>query len=492
MTKMERIRLWLLPLTWLVVSPRLAAAAPAPLVWADTGVVSDTTQPLLPDDAVRRMTAFLTSFTHEPTAVRDRARAVAPEEVHFHLSALIDSTMFGEMYETPQGVNMIALAAHVSAVAADLRRANLTPHEWEAFRRSLYAASVMDRMMHMGLPAFGDGTLSRNVQFLRSHAQEVTAAVAAGLPLPRVASLNVNNGQAVPALPPLPTPRTLSLPNLPANSEQVTVVPFQVPLDQVRVPGTILVSAEVDGHRGTFLLDTGSPLLFLNPDYLRPNPTGGLDTVTTHHPPPLDSAPFATVHTLRIGSILYHYDAGPVEIAGTRFRSNAYLLDDDRIRNEGYPVLGFLGLAALAPFETIIDYTHQRLILIRLDAAGHRLVPVPAYQPATVLSLVPTADAQGYGISARTGGLTGVYHLDTGAPDNEITKVTRQRLGAHLVSQQNWGEWTLDTLSVGTHPYAQVPMTFSWFGMDILGYPFLRALGTVGFNFRARQFVVYR
>jgi len=442
------------------------------------------------------MTTFLTSVNHEPTAVRERARAVAQEKVHFHLSVLIDSTMFGELYETPQGVNMIALAAHVPAVAADLRRANLTPHEWEAFRRSLYAASVMDRMTHMGLPVFGDVTLSRNVQFLQSHVQDVTAVVAAGLPLPRVANLQSiaagPNTQAVPALPPLPTPRPLSLPNLPVNSDQVTVVPFQVPLDQVRVPGSILVSAEVDGHRGTFLLDTGSPLIFLNPDYLRPNATGGVDTVTTPPRAPLDSAPFVTVHTLRIGSILYHCDAGPVEISETRFRSNAYLLDDDRIRDQGYPVLGFLGLAALAPFETIIDYTHQRLILIRLDAAGHRLVPVSAYQPAMVLSLIPTADSQGYGVSARTGGLTGFYHLDTGAPENEVTKVTRQRLGAHLVSQQTWGEWTLDTLSVGTHPYAHVPMTFSWFPNDILGYPFLRAFGTVGFNFRARQFVVYQ
>jgi hypothetical protein len=483
--------MWLLPLTGLAVSPRLAAAAPAPPVWADTAVVADTTQPLLPGDAVQRMTAFLTSVTHEPPAVRDSVRAVAPEEVSFHLSAQLNASMSDRMYETPQGVNMIALAAHVPAVAADLRRANLTPPQWEAFRRSLYAASVMDRLLHLGMPAFADGTLSRNVQFLRSHAPEVQALIAAGLPLPRIATVQFSTDPAVPTLPPLPPSRPLSLPNLPANSEQVTAVPFQVPLEQVRVPGSILVSAEVDGHRGTFLLDTGSPLIFLNPDYLRPNATGGVDTVTTDSRPPLDSAPFVTVHTLRIGSILYHYDAGPVEIAGTRFRSNAYLLDDDRIRNEKYPMLGFLGLAALAPFETIIDYTHQRLILIRLDAAGHRLVPVPAYQPTAVVPLVPMANAQLYGVSARTGRLSSLYLFDTGANINQITKATRQRLGAHLVTHQTWGDWTLDTLSVGSQLYTNVPMTFSEFDNEVLGYPFLRALGTVGFNFRARQFVVY-
>ena len=37
------------------------------------------------------------------------------------------------------------------------------------------------------------------------------------------------------------------------------------------------------------------------------------------------------------------------------------------------PVLGFLGLSAIESFETIIDYVHRRLILIRLDRAGRRL-----------------------------------------------------------------------------------------------------------------------
>ena len=30
-------------------------------------------------------------------------------------------------------------------------------------------------------------------------------------------------------------------------------------------------------------------------------------------------------------------------------------------------------------FETILDYVHQRVVLIRLDSTGHRLAAVPAY-----------------------------------------------------------------------------------------------------------------
>ena len=69
------------------------------------------------------------------------------------------------------------------------------------------------------------------------------------------------------------------------------------------------------------------------------------------------------------------------------------------------PVLGMLGLPMMAPFETVIDYTHQRLTLIPVDTAGRRLVAVPMYTPVTTLPM--TRNELGGDALVRTGRVAG-------------------------------------------------------------------------------------
>ena len=125
---------------------------------------------------------------------------------------------------------------------------------------------------------------------------------------------------------------------------------------------------------------------------------------------------------------------------------------------------GNIGLSALAPFgDDFIDYTHRRVVLIRLDTAGHRLAPVPAYTPRWSAPLVDMAGGV-WGLAVRTDGTldtlnasadTVIRQLDTGAPSNMIQ--------ARKYNDLKWE----------------------------LGYPFLSQLGVIGINQRTHQVYLY-
>ena len=291
-----------------------------------------------------------------------------------------------------------------------------------------------------------------------------------------------------------------------STAEVVTVVPFTL------MDGYILVHASVDGHQGTFLLDTGSPAIFLNPEYLRillPDERARqefarrqLDTVRLGE----DQTPNTRVivRTLQLGSLrlrLDPRDAGPP----TPWPTNAMTAAPGWLalfeRSPYPPVLGTLGLPVLEPFETIIDYARQQLILIRLDATGQRLGPVRAYVPAQRLSLLPlrtrragTAPAladtvsQWWGVAARLGGALDTLLVDTGTPYNVLLPTTADRLVGHMNADT---VLVVDTLALAHRIFTAIP--FAWgTDNDLLGYPVLRQLGLVGFNFRARQLLLYR
>ena len=281
--------------------------------------------------------------------------------------------------------------------------------------------------------------------------------------------------------------------SVPRASAMVTVVPFRFATPSS--PGHILLSAEVDGRRGTFLLDTGSPLIMLNSRYLQADGFGGFDTNTTGSP---QAGRFpVNVHTLRLGTFLYHFDSTHVESPAQEKGTNALLSDDEHFYGNalGQPVLGFLGLPAWAPFELIIDYVHQQLILIRVDSAGRRLAAVPQFVPAQTVELVPITvqvDSgqvpQWYGADVMVNGVHVPMLLDTGAPQNDLTPETLSRLETHLVPHDSG--WRVDRMLVGNHVYAQVQ--FSRYDTDILGYPFLSQRGVVGFNLRAHRLIFYQ
>jgi hypothetical protein len=125
------------------------------------------------------------------------------------------------------------------------------------------------------------------------------------------------------------------------------------------------------------------------------------------------------------------------------------------------PRLGNIGLCVLEQFETIIDYTHQRLILIRVDTAGHRLAAVPAYTPRWSAPLIDVPiDAGYYGV------------------------------------QQFWGvavgtDDKLDTVNARNNTVTRMMDTGAPDDDQMLGYPFLSHFGVVGFNHRTHQFILY-
>jgi predicted aspartyl protease len=272
----------------------------------------------------------------------------------------------------------------------------------------------------------------------------------------------------------------------------VTVVPFQL------YHGLILIPGEIDGRHGTFLLDTGAQLISVNSAYVKPKITNGvLDTVVAGDTSQSDARVLFNAHVLHIGTLTHQLDTTD---AG-QFKVNAANMSDNRFKNFGGlpPILGLWGLPALRSFETIIDYPHQRLILIALDKAGHRRAEVPAYRPTTTIRLVKDSDIGCYRVIARLGGKLDTLVVDTGNPDNTITPDTREELAHHVSPGTGTGYsggdlMTLDTMRLAGQSYHPVPVAVlnaGGYGMDILGYPFLNQFGVVGFNFRTRQLLIY-
>jgi hypothetical protein len=166
---------------------------------------------------------------------------------------------------------------------------------------------------------------------------------------------------------------------------------------------------------------------------------------------------------------------------------------EDRFQSFTQPVLGFFGQPALAPFETIIDYTNQRLVLIRLDSVGRRRVPVPAYTPAMTIPLVIAPSGEHYGVMASIGTVQQELDIDTGSPVNVLTQRVSTMLGEHVVGEDT-AFVTIDHLRLGTRQYDSVRFykIDDLAKLNMLGYPFLSRHGAVGLNYRTRELIFYK
>jgi hypothetical protein len=265
-------------------------------------------------------------------------------------------------------------------------------------------------------------------------------------------------------------PRVAALPSA-SQADVVTVIPFTLAdLPSMSMP---LFIAEVNGHRGLFGLDVGDPTGVVNRFYLKPNATGGLDTVLAGEAMP-QAGEYAQV-TLRLGSL-----QSPTPIRTQVLSDPAAAQGDHR--------LGNIGVSELEPYEAIIDYTHQRLVLIRLDHAGHRLAQVPGYTPVATLPLI-SIDNGHVAVQGRIGDVVDTLALDTGNPIPVIlTPTTRQRVQAHLA-----GGMMLDHLVIGSRSFDSLLVAPALPYMpDIIGYPVLHQYGAVGLNQRTHQLMLYR
>lgn len=292
-----------------------------------------------------------------------------------------------------------------------------------------------------------------------------------------------------------PQPATLQVAGIPNRPDLVTVVPFywkphETDIEQTRV----VFSAEVGGHRGILLLDLGDPDLDLNRTFLRPGVTGGLDTVQAtdtmdkHRLPGWDGQDSAHV-TLWIGTLSIDF-VDPTKPTDPR-HINALLNHQFGNYAQVFPPrLGNIGPIALEQFETIIDYTHRRLVLIRLDSAGRRLVQVPMYTPTWSAPLVDIPIGKGkywWGVQATLAEKPTTMFFDTGSEGNYLTTGTETRAAAHIVHD------TLDSLVIAGRVFGPVVLrSDATPPLDVLGFPFLSQLSVVGFNHRTRQFLLYR
>ena len=167
---------------------------------------------------------------------------------------------------------------------------------------------------------------------------------------------------------------------VPKRSELVTIVPFyrEGAFNKIQNQWAVFIMAEVDGHRGVFMLDTGTPTFNLNRTVLQPSPMGGIDTVTDANRLPdhvgstVDTWGQVHIQDVRIGTLDVINVVEPTTPASDPHHVNAFL---NHIWNnyewDGTPPrLGNIGLSVLEPFETIVDYKRQRVVLIRLDPHG--------------------------------------------------------------------------------------------------------------------------
>lgn len=295
-----------------------------------------------------------------------------------------------------------------------------------------------------------------------------------------------------PALRPSHSGPTFSSVRVPsARSEIVTLVPFEL------VGGTILVHATIDGWSGEYVLDTGAPVVALN--CLVVHPAGAPQSCG--HPSSNNSGTDQDyvqigfqLHTMRVGTLTLAIDSVNDDIVRKHYKRNGILSNHPGLaavqQATGRPITGVLGLNVLAPFETIIDYSQQRLVLIRLDAAGHRLAPVPAYTPRETIPLIELKTGH-YALQGNVDGASAVFLIDTGAWEF-LSDTCAKRMGQQHVMKRDDG-WFVDRISVGGRSIDSL-----WFEplgnnrYNIVGPLFLRRLsGTVGFNLRTRQLVLY-
>ena len=318
----------------------------------------------------------------------------------------------------------------------------------------------------------------KNIQLVQ---QSLMALAAAGVRAPTVSALactevsaaSPSSGAA------LVTPQGAgaSMAGIPSLPDDVTVSPFytkpnETPLEQTKA----VIEAEIDGHRGVFIFDLGAGTAVLNRTVLQPNAKGGVDTVTDANRVP-DNTPRSDyissaeqerqldhVHvTVRLGTLVSHYDDPELTAFMQEKDPHRYNAELGHLwGNFGWvfgPRLGNLGPAVFEPFETIVDYTHRRIVLIRLDSVGHRVVDVPAYPPRVQMPLAS--------VPVGLGGFTGL-HLAVG-PCDSLTSAPARNIWIKM----------LDTGAPDNEG-------------NTLGYPFLSHLGVFGVNQRMHQFILYR
>jgi hypothetical protein len=161
--------------------PTAVAAAQADAASASVRTSADS-QVHLTSDALKKLTTFWTTFLQEPPAIRDDGRKQHQKAVVIPL--MIDTAEFRAMQLGM--VDMEGMAAQYAPVAADFKKAELTPQQWTQFRTALYSAALTQQALEsQGASVPTTSTVvGANVAFLQAHASELAALKASGMWFP--------------------------------------------------------------------------------------------------------------------------------------------------------------------------------------------------------------------------------------------------------------------------------------------------------------------
>ncbi|HXC24315.1 MAG TPA: hypothetical protein VNU46_00260 [Gemmatimonadaceae bacterium] len=144
----------------------VAASVPArqaPRTSADTFYVNKSVP--LTVDALNRLTTFWSLFLHEPNRYPEWLK-------HQRTYIVAIPTSTGQRLATTKfrGLNMVTMAAAYPSIAADLKKAGLTPTQWNTFRNAVLGAAYTEDLEQQGAGTpIPYAVVQRNIALLHAH-----------------------------------------------------------------------------------------------------------------------------------------------------------------------------------------------------------------------------------------------------------------------------------------------------------------------------------
>ena len=282
----------------------------------------------------------------------------------------------------------------------------------------------------------------------------------------------------------------LNLQSFNITASDSVVIPFET------YKGLIFIEAEIDGKRGQFMLDTGSPTIFLN-SYRFSDLTESKYTVTGVN------GEIENVRSKFVSSLKTE------QVEWNNFEATSF----DMIHLEQLcrrQLLGLLGYSAFKKFELMIDYESKELTLFKLDRRGNRLKPM-SEKPLKKHSFkmakhLPVLEVMVDNFILKLG-------VDTGAEVNLLHKKWERKLYNHFLNyeevqlsgaskqQKLSSKSVFDEMEVNNEPFTRMKTLITDLSHlmnnyrikidGLLGYEFL-SKSVISINFKKKELYFWK